>query len=381
MSNNTNHSNHKNGEKSILDQKLDFRKLSDPHTDHLEPLTTLDLGKCNTIDELVRAMKQTAFGGRTVGEAADALETMTRDRECFRVLTLSGAMTVAKMGFVVCDMIESGMVDAIVSTGALMAHGFIESTGMEHFKYRPDMDDVKLYKKGYNRVYDTLEPETNFNSAFKIFKDVMEEWPDGEVACSWKITKKLGEYLHKNVKGRGLLKSAYEKDVPVYIPAFTDSELGLDLAMIKKERPELGKPDICFDPFLDLQDYTERIMKTKTTGIFTIGGGVPRNWAQQVGPYIDLALYRYLEKTDPDKLKEGYANERDNRFKYAVRICPEPIHFGGLSGCSYSEGVSWGKFVPVKEGGVQVEVLQDATIAWPLIVKAVLERLKKDPVK
>src|SRR5690606_14391352 len=99
-------------------------------------------------------------------------------------------------------------------------------------------------------------------------------------------------------------------------------------------------------------------------GIFTIGGGVPRNWAQQAAPYIDLI--------ETQKGKRG----RNQRFRYEVRICPEPVHWGGLSGCTYSEGVSWGKFVPPSDGGRFAEVPADATIAWPLLVAGVLERLR-----
>ncbi len=103
--------------------------------------------------------------------------------------------------------------------------------------------------------------------------------------------------------------------------------------------------------------------KHETLGIFTIGGGVPRNWAQQVGPYLEISRAR-LGIDEPFR-----------RYKYAVRICPEPVHWGGLSGCSYTEGVSWGKFVPEAEGGRFAEVFADATIAWPIVVRAVLERL------
>jgi deoxyhypusine synthase len=95
---------------------------------------------------------------------------------------------------------------------------------------------------------------------------------------------------------------------------------------------------------------------------------VPRNWAQQVGPYLEILRGR------------TGADEPVRRYKYAVRICPEPEHWGGLSGCSYSEGVSWGKFVPESDGGRHVEVHADATIAWPIIVRAVIERLEARPL-
>ncbi|HID72614.1 TPA: deoxyhypusine synthase, partial [Candidatus Micrarchaeota archaeon] len=216
----------------------------------------------------------------------------------------------------------------------------------------------------YNRVYDTLEMEKNLDDAAEIVGKVLDECDGKEPLCSYRLNEKLGEYLVKNAPGRGVLKSAYEKKVPVYVPAFTDSELGLDLGTNKRKRKLDGREDIRFDPYLDLEDYTERVHKAERLGIFTIGGGVPRNWAQQVGPYLDL-IDRRIGKGGALKM-----------FHYAARICPEPVHWGGLSGCTYSEGVSWGKFVPKSQGGMQAEVFADATIAWPLIVKAVMERLK-----
>lgn len=338
----------------------------DGYSDHFEPLEALDLEKCNSISDILTAMKKTSFLARTVGEAADVLELMARDKDCFTVLTLSGAMTAAKMGLVICDMIDNSMVDAIVSTGALMAHGFIESTGMAHFKYTPGaMKDEELYQKGYDRIYDTLELEKNLDNAEVIMQNILNKWDENDIVCSYKITRKLGEYLVKNSDGRGVLKSAYNKNVPVYIPAYTDSEFGLDFGIHRRKRKMEGKEPLRFDPFLDLEDFTEHIINAKKLGIFTIGGGVPRNWSQQVAPYLDIINSR---------IGVGGAFKR---YQYAVRICPESVNLGGLSGSTYSEAVSWGKFVPASEGGRHVEVPSDATLAWPLIVKAVLERLKK----
>ncbi|MCX6777574.1 MAG: deoxyhypusine synthase family protein [Candidatus Micrarchaeota archaeon] len=341
-------------------------KKHDGFSDHLEPLASLDLGKCKTVDDLVRGMGKTAFGGRSVGEAADVLYEMANDKKCLKVGTFSGAMTVAKMGLVLCDMIDSGMLDIVISTGALMAHGFIEAAGMTHFKYRQGMDDAALYRLGYNRVYDTVEPEVNFDNASGIITRVISGMPQDETFCSYKVCAALGKYLHENDTGRGILKSAYERKIPVYIPAFTDSELGLDFSIYGRRCEREGRKVPAFDPFLDLRDYADRVKESGRLGVFTIGGGVPRNWAQQVAPYIELLSRRLGEKTDGTK-----------KFHYGIRICPEPVHWGGLSGCTYSEGVSWGKFVPASEGGKQVEVFSDATIAWPLIVKAVLERMGK----
>ena len=340
------------------------RVLHDPVKDKLRPIFPLDLSKIKTIDDLVRAMGDTAYTARQVGDAADVLEAMARDKNCFVVMTLAGALTVGKMGLVFCDLIESGIVKAIVSTGALMAHGLVEATGLSHFRYDPTrMDDKELFQAGYNRVYDSLEPETNLDHVEEVVNGILEDWDAKEVVCSWKLHKRVGEYLHKNSKGRGILKAAYEHNVPVFVPAFSDSELGLDFALNQYARRRDKRPLLRFDPFEDFEAFATTMMATKKMGIFTIGGGVPRNWSQQFGVYAELMARR------------GYENLPLKRYHYGVRICPEPVHWGGLSGSTYTEAVSWGKFVPPEEGGRFAEVLEDATVALPLVVGAVLQRL------
>jgi deoxyhypusine synthase len=340
------------------------RVLHDPVSDKLEPLAPLDVTQIHTIDDMVRAMGRTAFTGRQVGEGADVLEAMARDKDCFVVMTLAGAMTVAKQGLIVTELIDRGVVKAIISTGALMAHGLVEAAGRSHFKYDPKMDDVELYEAGYNRVYDTLEPETNLDYVETIVARILNEWDHKEVICSYKINREIGRFLSENVKDRGILKSAYEKNVPVFVPAFSDSEIGLDVALHNRTRRKAGKEPLHFDPFVDLEHYADTLLQQERLGIFTIGGGVPRNWAQQFGPFIEL---RHRRGGEDLPLK---------RFHYGVRICPEPVNWGGLSGCTYGEAVSWGKFVPPEEGGRFAEVLLDATVGLPLIAGAVLERVK-----
>ncbi len=332
------------------------------HDDGLEPLAALDVAATDSVDALLRGMSQTAFGGRTLGEAADVLEAMVRDPSCFKVVTISGAMTIAKQGLVLCEMIDRGWVDAIVSTGALMTHGLVEGAGMLHFKHRPNMNDESLYDRGYNRVYDTIELEQNLDDTEELLRAALDSHDASETLSSRRIMEILGEHLTEMTEGRAILKSAVARGVPIYVPAFTDSELGLDVAILNRLREREGRQRFAFDPFLDLDDFAERVAQQQTLGIFTIGGGVPRNWAQQVAPYLDILNLRLGRK---DEVK---------RYRYAVRICPEPVHWGGLSGCSYTEGVSWGKFVPESEGGRHVEVFADATIAWPIVVRAVLER-------
>jgi deoxyhypusine synthase len=345
------------------------RKLHNPEADKLSPVFPLDIGKVRGIDDLVRAMADTAFTGRQLGEAADVLEAMARDKDCFVVMTLAGAMTVAKQGLIICELIDRGIVNAIVSTGALMAHGLVEATGNKHYRYDPRMNDVELYEAGYNRVYDTLEPETNLDHVEEVMEKVLAGWDAKETMCSYKLNHAIGAFLARHTPGRGILKSAYEKKVPVFVPAFTDSELGLDVALTNKMRQREGKKRFAFDPFYDLDHFADTLLAHKRIGIFTIGGGVPRNWSQQFGPYCEL---RHRRTGEAIELK---------RYHYGLRICPEPVYWGGLSGSPYSEAISWGKFVPPDEGGKFGEVFVDATVGMPIIVAAVLERLGKNFAK
>ncbi len=339
------------------------RSLRDGVQDDLEPARPLEISECRSISDLVAAMKDTAFGGRRVGEAAEVLQAMAEDPDCLVVGTFSGAMTVGMMGHLLCDMIEAGLLDAIVATGALMAHGFVQTAGMTHFKHDSRLSDRELYERGYNRVYDTLELERNLDAVEGIVDECLDA-VDGEILCSRRVHELIGDALLAAGQERGVLPSARRRGVPVYVPAFTDSELGLDFEVHNRRRERAGRERLVFDPFDDLRHYADLCQKKRKLGIFTIGGGVPRNWAQQVGPFWEVLGHRI----------PGCG--RLVRFWYGVRICPEPTHWGGLSGCTYSEGVSWGKFVSPQEGGRYAEVFADATIAWPLVAGAVLERMR-----
>lgn len=360
------------------------REMRDGKQDGLERLEAIDVRSVTSFAELLRQMSKTAFGGRELGQAYLVLREMAEDPSCTIVATVSGAMTIAKMGRVLCEMIDGGVAHIVVCTGALLAHGLSESIGGVHYKYDGRTPDRVLYERGYNRVYDTLEMEANLAATDDLVNEVVSGYDWSRPACSHEINREIGRHLAERGLMPSILGSAYRKGVPVYVPAFTDSELALDLAthFFKKARQEEGTPNgtkkgkrtgddlfssqpPSYNPFLDMYDYARRVSSAKTLGIFSIGGGVPRNWGQQAGPFVDIINMRLgLDLPIP-------------RIRYGVRICPEPAYWGGLSGCTYSEGVSWGKFMSPDEGGRFAEVYCDATIAWPLLIRAVLETREK----
>ncbi len=339
-------------------------KLSDGWSHQFKPLEPIDVRRTKSCSDLLAAMSKTAFSGRSLGEAADILCAMAADRDCFIVGTFAGAMTIAKQGLLITEMIDQGLLHAVVATGALMCHGLVEQSGRTHFRHEPHWSDEQLYDQGYCRVYDTLELEKNLEEAAEIMHEVLAACPTDAPLSSHELNWRIGEHVRRKHAGRGILQSAAEKRVPVYVPAFTDSELGLDLYVHNLMQTDAGRPPVPIDLMRDVDDYYRRCAAAKRLGIFTIGGGVPRNWAQQVGPLGEIL----------DRRTEG-KHGAHLRFHYAIRICPEPVHWGGLSGCTYSEGVSWGKFVSEQEGGRHAEVYADATVAWPLLLRGVLERL------
>ena len=199
------------------------RSLHDGRSDGLEPTFPLDPEKTTTASELLEAMSHTAFSGRQLGEAANMLVDMTEDPDTFVVCTISGAMTVGKMGMIVCRMIERGMIDCLITTGALMAHGLSEAVGLTHYKVPVDKSDTELYEMGYNRVYDTLEMEQNLNDVERFVCQALDRLPPGTTLSSELFCHVVGQLLSERAEGAGILRSAYERKVPVFVPCFAGS--------------------------------------------------------------------------------------------------------------------------------------------------------------
>lgn len=303
------------------------------------------------------------YGGLAaeVAHGARTLRSMVNDKKCEVFLTISGAMTIAKMGLVICDLIDAGAVQYVSATGALMTHGLIESIGLKHYKYDPAHSDAYLARHGLNRVTSVLEPESNFDHIEKVLGEVLDKCvADGLTRISPSaLHRRIGAYLaehHPNQ--RGILKSAYNKGVPVFVPAFYDSEIGNDVITFNEGRRCAGLPPIEIDLEADARELVNIAIGAEKIGIFSIGGGVPRNNVQNVAPLIDLMNKRL------------FVNLPTRKFSYGCRIAPDPMYLGHLSGCTYREGMSWGKMDP---RGMFSEIHTDATIVLPLLVKYLLE--------
>ena len=357
-------------------QPADRDKKNFSDGEGLTPLQGMELSEVDDFDGMLVRMARTSFQGRNLGKAAEVLELMFSEPDNLVVLTISGALTVAQQGPIFCELIRSGLVDVVVGTGALLTHDVLENLGFQHFE-APDISDDEAANKGLCRVYDSIELETSFDVFDKFIQDkihdLLPSLSGGTPEGSAGFCRRMGQLLLDHFpQHRSILSVAAEAGVPVYIPAFTDSEMALDMfnRMVQQNKgsdsPLDGVTLPPFNQFVDLLEYT-RLVETHRKGqlcIFTLGGGAPRNWAQQVAPTLDL-------------MKLNGLNVHAPRFSRGVRICPDPPNWGHLSGCTYSEGVSWAKFTSPDQGGRFAEVLADATLVLPLLVKGVLQRLEK----
>ncbi|MBI4137647.1 MAG: deoxyhypusine synthase family protein [Candidatus Sungbacteria bacterium] len=317
--------------------------------------------RSSTVWEFFAHLQRERYGGLAadVLEGARVLEEMIRDPECTVFMTVSGAMTVAQMSIALCDVIDRGWVQCLSTTGALMAHGLIAGVGLKHYKYNPHQSDALLARRRINRVTDTLEPETNFDHIEEILDRIFDKISGVEPISPRILHEMIGKQLVQDYPDTwAILKSAYQKGVPVLVPAFVDSEIGNDLYIHNQKRKRDGRPRIVMDLELDSEFLVDQASAAKRMGIFTIGGGVPRNNTQNVAPLIEIMNERLGEN-------RPYA-----KFSSGVRICPDPPDIGHLSGCTYSENKSWRKIEP---GAVSAELLTDATIVLPFLVRYLME--------
>ena len=348
------------------------RALHDGRDDGLQPLQSLDIRGGKGLADLLEQMSHTAFGGRELGEAFQVLRAMADDPDCTLVVTVSGAMTIAKMGRVLCEMIDAGLAHMLVCTGAVMAHGLSEAIGCTHYKHDPAVSDQQLYKWGYNRVYDTLEMEANLWQAQELVSEVLDGFDWSQPACSWQINREIGPPAGRegpDAQHPGLRLPPRRAGLRAGLHRFG---VGAGRGHLLP-RPGIpagpgGRPGGVFLPRAVLQSVPGplRLRRGASSG--------PSGWAFSPSAAACPATgpSRSARSTRSSTSRLG-ANLPVPRFRYGVRLCPEPVHWGGLSGCTYTEGVSWGKFISVEEGGRFAEVHCDATIAWPLLVKALLE--------
>jgi deoxyhypusine synthase len=313
------------------------------------PIEHIDLQGFNPTP-LVEAMRNTAFTARDLARAADITERMVADKDCGIILCLAGSLISAGLKKVFVDAIRSRMVDAIVSTGAnIVDQDFFEALGFKHYvgdeKLRSGMFDAELRELQIDRIYDTLIDEDELRICDETIRQIADDCEPRPMS-SREFIRAMGAYLEKNgCKTKdSIVFEAYKRDVPIFVPAFSDCSAGFGFVAHQHSRGEGQR--VTLDSAKDFYELTQLKIHNPTTGLFMIGGGVPKNFAQDVVVAADV-----LGHEAP-------------MHKYAIQITVADVRDGALSGSTLKEASSWGKVDLTYEQMVYAE----ATLAVPLIL-------------
>lgn len=303
----------------------------------------LDITKFDFVN-LIDQMQNTAFQAKNLARAAKIYERMLMDQNCGVILCLAGSLISAGLKKVILDMIDNNMVDVIVSTGAnIVDQDFFEGLGFKHYQGSPYLDDTELQKMAVDRIYDTLIDEDQLRICDETICNIANNLPPRPYS-SREFLREMGKYLEQHGKNKdSIVLRAYQKNIPIFVPAFSDCSAGFGLVMHQVAHP---KHHVSIDSVKDFRELTELKIAAKETGLFMIGGGVPKNFAQDVVVAAEL-----LGADVP-------------LHQYAIQITVADERDGALSGSTLREACSWGKVSVVHEQMVFCE----ATIAMPMIV-------------
>lgn len=315
---------------------MDKKKLLSKTIEHI------DIKSFNPIP-LVEAYDGMAFQARNLARAARIYDNMLADTSCAVILCLAGSLVSAGLKRVIYDLVDHNMVDAIVSTGAIIVdQDFFEGLGFKHYVGDPKSDDDALMNLHIDRIYDTYIDEDELricDDTIKLIADSLPARPYSSREFIWN----MGKYLVDNKKGEGsFVRRAYELGVPIFVPAFSDSSAGFGLV---DHQYHAQGATVSIDSAKDFLELTKIKLKAGTTGLLMIGGGVPKNFAQDI--------------TVAAEILEGEAD----MHKYAIQITVADERDGGLSGSTLQEAHSWGK---VEQESEQM-VYGEATVLMPLV--------------
>ncbi len=335
-------------------EKKDLLKESIEHFD----ITEIDA------TEIIEAWKKMSFTARDAGNAASIFKMMMTDKKCTNVLVIAGSTSAGGCMKVYADMVKYRMIDVVVATGAsIIDMDFFEALGFKHYKGTPNVDDNMLRDLYIDRIYDTFIDEEELqdcDAAIAAITDSLEIRPYSSREFIWE----MGKWLTKNsVKKESLIQLAYEHDVPIFCPAFNDCSAGFGLVSHQNKKIMKGEAHLTIDSAADFRELTEIKIRAGRTGLFMVGGGVPKNFMQDTVVCGEVS----------------FGQGKMEMHKYAIQITVADVRDGACSSSTLKEAASWGKVETTHEQMVYAE----ATTIVPLIASYIFHdgtwrnRLKK----
>ncbi|MBY0262927.1 MAG: deoxyhypusine synthase, partial [Phycisphaerales bacterium] len=317
---------------------------------------------------VIDSYRDMAYSSRTLAQAADIYSMMLKDKECAVVLTLAGSLISAGLKDAIITLLENNMVDAIVSTGAnVIDQDFFEGLGFKHYiapgsPEAPPVDDMTLRNAMIDRIYDTYIDEDDLRACDQVTYEIFNQFAPGAYS-SREFIEAMGAYLAnspKLSKNKSIVKTCYQKRVPIFVPAFSDCSAGFGIVLQQTEAIEEGRGQVAIDSGKDFRELTDIKLACKDTGLLMLGGGVPKNFAQDIVVAAELLAER----------KGGKARGDIGMHKYAVQMTVADSRDGALSGSTLREACSWGKVDIVHEQMVFGEL----TALFPLLASDAYHR-------
>ena len=300
--------------------------------------------------KIIDGMGKMSFTSRDTAKAAGIFNEMLADKDCSIFLTLAGSTSAGGCMNLYTDLVKNNMIDVVVATGAsIIDMDFFEALGFKHYQGSQFQDDTELRKNYIDRIYDTYIDEEELQACDQAICDVANKM-EPKSYTSREFIKELGGYLKKNAKKKGsLIEVAYDNDVPIFCPAFTDSSAGFGLVMHQEQNPD---KHLTIDSVREFRELTEIKLQSKQSGLLMIGGGVPKNFVQDTVVCAELL------------------GKKVDMHKYAIQITVADTRDGACSSSTLKEASSWGKVDITKEQMVFAE----ATSVLPLIASDAYHR-------
>lgn len=307
-----------------------------------ETVKHIDIKSFDSTD-IIEAMRDMSFTARDTAAACDIFNEMIDDEDCTIILCIAGSTSAGGCMHVYVDMVRHNMVDVVVATGATIVDmDFFEALGFRHYKGSPYMDDRRLRELYIDRIYDTFIDEEQLQVCDNTVQEIADTLKPRPYS-SREFIFEMGRYLASNAKKQdSLVLAAYENDVPIFCPAFSDSSAGFGLVKHQVENPD---EHVSIDSVKDFRELTEIKMRSSVSGLFIVGGGVPKNFAQDT-----VVCAEVLGKAV-------------DMHKYAVQITVADVRDGACSSSTLKEASSWGKV----DTGREQMVYAEATSVLPLI--------------
>ena len=317
-----------------------------------KPVSTIEVGR-KSVSALLDEMAQTGFQGKKLGEVAKIWAEMARQKDLTIFMGLTGSLSTTGQWKIVRWLIEKRYIDVLVSTGANISEDILEALGYHYYQGTWLADDEELLRLKVDRFYDVYADEMQYRKLENTIYKFASGLDPKKTYSTREFLHQFGEYLSK--KGiDSIVAAAYENGVPIYSPGLIDSGYGVALSLLKRQKGKL----IRLDQTKDMEELAQIAERTKRTGVIYLGGGVPKDTIQLSTIIKSLAM----------------GGEEETPHEYAIQITADSPQWGGLSGCTLEEAISWGK---ISSEAKKATLYADITLALPLVAHAVNEKVQK----